>query len=89
MVNLIPLVDILKEKKGDTKEAHLILFEKCNLRCSFCHQDHDSEVGLSAEAILEKVNTLIETGDPEAPIVINLTGGELFSDNIPDWMFGY
>lgn len=88
-MNLIPVVDVLAEKKGPTKEAHLILFEKCNLRCSFCHQDHDSEVGMDANAILEKVHTLIETGDPEAPIVINLTGGELFADYVPDWMFGY
>lgn len=89
MVNLIPLVDILQEKKGDTKEAHLILFEKCNLRCSFCHQDHDSTVGLDAEEIMRKGLRLIAESDLEVPIVINITGGELFSDDIEDWMFGY
>lgn len=89
MVNLIPVVDVLAQKKGATKEAHLILFEKCNLRCSFCHQDHDSTVGLDAEDIMRKGIKLVEQSDLEAPIVINITGGELFTDDIEDWMFGY
>lgn len=89
MGELIPLVDILADKKGDLKEAHLILFEKCNLRCSFCHQDHDSEVGMDPKDMMRKAKTLIEQSDPDQPIVINITGGELFSDDIPDWMFGY
>lgn len=88
-MNLIPVVDVLAEKKGPTKEAHLILFEKCNLRCSFCHQDHDSTVGLDADEIMRKGIKLVEQSDLEAPIVINITGGELFTDDIPDWMFGY
>lgn len=87
--NLIPLVNILDEKKGALKEAHLILFEKCNLRCSFCHQDHDSTVGMEAEEILTKVQLFLDTTDPKVPYVVNLTGGELFMDDIPDWMFGY
>ncbi|MND22224.1 hypothetical protein D3C81_144600 [compost metagenome] len=88
-MNLIPVVDVLQEKKGPTKEAHLILFEKCNLRCSFCHQDHDSTVGLDASEIMQKGIKLVEQSDLEAPIVVNITGGELFTDDIEDWMFGY
>ena len=88
-MNLIPVVDVLADKKGATKEAHLILFEKCNLRCSFCHQDHDSTVGLDADEIMRKGIRLVESSDLEAPIVINITGGELFTDDIEDWMFGY
>lgn len=89
MVELIPVVDLLAEKKGRYKEAHLILFEYCNLRCSFCHQDHESKVGLDADLILGKVETLINNSDPNDSYVINMTGGELFLDEIPDWMFGY
>lgn len=87
--NLIPLVNILEEKKGRMKEAHLILFEKCNLRCSFCHQDHDSTVGMQAEEVLNKVKLFLATTDPDIPYVVNLTGGELFMDSVQDWLFGY
>lgn len=89
MVELIPVVDLLQTKKGKFKEAHLILFEKCNLRCSFCHQDHDSRVGMDGEQILTKVKRLLETTDPNLPYVVNFTGGELFTDDIPDHLFGY
>jgi len=83
--HLIPVVDILKEKKGHWKEAHLILFEYCNLRCSFCHQDHDSKVGF--DTIQEKTETLIANTDPRQPYVVNMTGGELFLDEFSDEFF--
>lgn len=84
-MELIPVVNILQEKKGKWKEAHLILFEYCNLRCSFCHQDHDSKVGF--DTIAEKVETLIANTDPRQPYVVNMTGGELFLDEFPDELF--
>ena len=87
MAGLIPLVDLLADKKGDLKEAHLILFEYCNLRCSFCHQDHSSKVGMSADAMWDKVDALFESTDPRHPYVINITGGELFLDEFPDDYF--
>lgn len=87
--NLIPLVDILQDKKGKYKEAHLILFERCNMRCSFCHQDHDSEVGMSGEDVLAKVDTFIMNSDPNDAYVVNITGGELFMDDVPDELFEY
>ena len=83
--NLIPVVNILKDKKGRQREAHLILFEYCNLRCSFCHQDHDSKVGF--DTIAAKVENLIANSDKDDHYVLNLTGGELFLDEIPDEMF--
>lgn len=89
MVDLIPVLDILAQKKGKYKEAHLILFEKCNLRCSFCHQDHDSRVGMTGEDILTKVDKLLESTPKDVPYVVNFTGGELFTDDIPEWLFGY
>jgi hypothetical protein len=88
-MELIPVVNILRDKKGRRKEAHLILFEWCNLRCSFCHQDHDSKVGFDAVDMIRKAQTLIDEVDSESEIVINITGGELFMDDVPDWMFGY
>jgi radical SAM protein with 4Fe4S-binding SPASM domain len=85
---LIPLVNVLDDKKGALKEAHLILFERCNMRCSFCHQDHESEVS-TGEAILEKVKTLILNSNPQDQYVLNITGGELFMDEISDELFVY
>ena len=85
MVEVIPVVNILKEKKGSLKEAHLVLFEYCNLRCSFCHQDHESKIGI--DSIMEKVETLIATTPSTDKYVINITGGELFVDEIDDSLF--
>jgi MoaA/NifB/PqqE/SkfB family radical SAM enzyme len=82
---LIPLIDILVDKKGERKEAHLILFEYCNLRCSFCHQDHDSIEGI--DQIQLKVETLIANTDPDDYYIINITGGELFLDVFDDNVF--
>lgn len=84
-ISLIPVVDILREKKGSLKEAHLILFEYCNLSCSFCHQDHDSKVGMNT--IQLKVETFIENSNPLDEYIINVTGGELFMDDISDDIF--
>lgn len=84
-MELIPVVNILQEKKGKWKEAHLILFEFCNLRCSFCHQDHDSKSGI--ESIQEKVDKLIANTDRRDPYIVNLTGGELFLDEFDDLLF--
>lgn len=86
-MDLIPVVDILREKKGKWKEAHLILFERCNMRCSFCHQDHDSKVGLSGDLMIDKALTLLRVTHPDTPIVVNLTGGELFMNEITDEVF--
>lgn len=88
-MDLIPLVDLLRDKKGHYKEAHLILFEKCNLSCSFCHQDHGSIVGMDGAAMFQKARTLLEVTSPDTPIVVNITGGELFMDEVPDEFFTY
>lgn len=88
-MDLIPVVDVLREKKGKYKEAHLILFEKCNMRCSFCHQDHASEIGMHGDSMIEKAIKLLEVTHPATPIVVNITGGELFMDDIPDELFTY
>lgn len=84
-MELIPVVNILQEKKGKWKEAHLIFFEYCNLRCSFCHQDHESKVGI--DTIQQKVDNLIASTDPREAYVVNMTGGELFLDEYDDILF--
>lgn len=84
-MELIPVVDILREKKGLRKEAHLIFFEYCNLRCSFCHQDHDSRVGMTD--IQRKVDQLVANTNPTDQYIVNFTGGELFLDEFPDSLF--
>jgi MoaA/NifB/PqqE/SkfB family radical SAM enzyme len=82
---LIPIFDVLVDKKGERKEAHLILFEYCNLACSFCHQDHDSVEGI--DLIQVKVQTLIAHTEPDDNYIINITGGELFLDIFDDNVF--
>lgn len=57
----------------------MILFEKCNLACSFCHQDHMSTDGLST--IVAKADPIIANYDGVSEYEINLTGGELFLDD--------
>lgn len=84
---MIELVDLLADKKGIQKEAHLVLFEYCNLSCSFCHQDHDSRVGLSSAEMWDKAETLMANTKPTDQYILNITGGELFLDEIPDEIF--
>jgi radical SAM protein with 4Fe4S-binding SPASM domain len=86
MTQLIPLKNILTQKRGPGKEVLLILFERCNLTCSFCHQDHQSTLGM--EDIYRKADDLIASYDGSSDWVVNLTGGELFMDEHPDHVFG-
>lgn len=86
-MEMIPVYDILREKKGKWKEAHLVLFELCNMRCSFCHQEHDSKIGLDRDLMIDKVNKLIESTSPDTAMVVNVTGGELFMNEIGDEYF--
>ena len=38
--------EFLLEKKRDPEQEYTIhLFEYCNLRCSFCWQDHENRIG--------------------------------------------
>lgn len=84
-MELITVVDILRDKKGLRKEAHLIFFEFCNMSCSFCHQDHDSRVGMTD--IASKVDQLIANSSSTDSYIVNFTGGELFLDEFPDSLF--
>lgn len=75
---------VLKDKAPDSSEIEHHLFEKCNLNCSFCGQDHDSEVGM--DSIIDKALQTVDfmTKSPLKKHTINVMGGEIFNDLI-EW----
>ncbi len=82
-------MDILQtlNKTNEDIEHFVYLFEECNLRCSFCWQDHDSKVG--QDSIANRADDLINDikQNPHQPHSINIMGGELFHDDISDQLF--
>ncbi len=81
---LNPLVE---KKRPSDGEFFVNLFEHCNLRCAFCWQNHEQWDGIDtivdrAKDILNRVKV-----DLRQHFVINLMGGELFSDEVPDTAF--
>ncbi len=70
-----------------SSEIELHLFEFCNLKCNFCGQDHDSKegtdsIGDKAAPVMEFIkNNLLRSH------IINIMGGEIFNDEIPDRLF--
>lgn len=80
-----------KRKRTEAGEIIVTLFEFCNLNCVFCNQDHSSIVGF--DTILEKKQTtidvinLLKTSKNKDNFSINIMGGELFEDKIPDKLF--
>lgn len=83
-MNLIE--NILSNKMSTRGEFFINLFEHCNLRCSFCWQDHNDTKGM--DTIKEKselINTeILKMSSKHTIIDLNLMGGELFSDEITD-----
>lgn len=75
---------IIERKRDPEQEYTLHLFEHCNLRCSFCWQDHDNRAGLDTVVDkLEPIEKFLKT-ETRRSVVINAMGGELFSDYIFD-----
>lgn len=71
---------IIRNKIPKDAEIELSLFQACNLRCSFCWQDHDDKEGLNA--IGEKavpIKEFLQT-NPSKRTTICMMGGELFQD---------
>lgn len=81
------LNQLLGPKVSESSEVELHLFEFCNLACSFCGQDHDSTEGMST--IVDKANQVIDFIDasPLKKHTINVMGGEIFNDEIPQSVF--
>lgn len=77
--------DIVLDKKRDPEQEYTLhLFEFCNLRCSFCWQDHENLVGINT--VTEKLIPIekflsTETSDV---VVFNAMGGEVFAPEIFD-----
>lgn len=85
------LRELLKDKLPNSTEIEIHLFEFCNLSCSFCGQDHDSKVGMDEYSFVSKADRVIEfmeTNENKSHI-INLMGGEIFNDEVPDEIFTY
>ncbi len=74
---------ILQKKSGDG-ELFVNLFEWCNLNCDFCWQDHNDWSGI--ETIVERSVDILSAirSSKEPHFIVNLMGGELFADKIPD-----
>lgn len=83
------LAKVLSDKLPDSTEIELHLFEFCNLNCSFCGQDHNSKKGMNREDFDIKADTVIEfmRNNENNEHIINLMGGELFNDEVPDFIF--
>ena len=80
---------VLETKLPDSTEIELHLFEFCNLNCAFCGQDHGSTVGMNEQAILNKAEECIKfiNSNERNSHIINIMGGEIFNDEVPDYMF--
>jgi hypothetical protein len=81
------LKQLLASKVQDSSEIEHHLFELCNLNCSFCGQDHDSKEGI--DTILEKAHQTVEfmRNSPLKNHTVNVMGGEIFNDLVPDSVF--
>jgi len=81
------LKGLLNKKLNNQTEVEIHLFEFCNLSCKFCGQDHDSKVGF--DAILKKADDAIAFMKRSHlnEHIINVMGGEVFNDLIPDELF--
>lgn len=79
---------ILGDKVPDSAEIELHFFEFCNLSCAFCGQDHASKVGM--DTILSKIEPVCSfiTTNQKNHHIVNMMGGELFNDDVPDAIFG-
>ena len=73
---------ILERKRDPEQEYTLHLFEYCNLRCSFCWQDHESRTGL--DSILDKLDPIEKFLQTETrhSVIFNAMGGEVFAPEI-------
>jgi len=71
-------------------ELIVVLFEFCDLTCQACYQDHDSVFG--TDTVVEKFDIIAHAldvlkGRGKISVAVNLMGGELFSDQLPDSIF--
>lgn len=75
---------LLEQKRAKDQEYTFHLFEKCNLKCGFCWQDHKAMEGVDTVREKLKPATELVLADPRRTFTFNLMGGELFDDDIFD-----
>jgi len=81
---------ISNTKRTETGEIIVTLFEFCDISCLFCNQDHTSMVGV--DTIKEKLEPIklaiaeLQTRG-KTTFTINIMGGEVFSDKLPDSVY--
>lgn len=78
--------------KQDTLEVCLILFDKCNLHCKFCFENHThiistQEVIEVGDKLIPQLEDVIIKRPYLKKFVFRLWGGELFMDGISDDYF--
>jgi hypothetical protein len=81
---------ISNTKRTETGEIIVTLFEFCDISCLFCAQDHTSMVGVDTikeklEPIKSAIAELQTRG--KTTFTINIMGGEVFSDKLPDSVY--
>lgn len=83
------LNQLLRDKLPESAEIEIHYSEFCNLNCSFCGQDHDSKVGLDTSSMLSKIEIIKDFMDKtdKDSFIVNIMGGEIFNDEIPDSVF--
>lgn len=87
MQNNSYLQKMLERKLPDASEIELHLFELCNLRCHFCGQDHDNTTGFDLiQSKIQPVKDFISQ-NTKTKHIINIMGGEVFNDDLPDIIF--
>jgi len=75
---------VIEKKRDIEQEYTLHLFEYCNLRCSFCWQDHENRVGI--DDVLSKlipIEKFLSTERRDS-VIFNAMGGEVFATEIFD-----
>ena len=83
---------VLRDKLPEAMEIEVHLFELCNLKCTFCGQDHNSKVGLTTiqNKTIRVVDILMDkVKDPNwnRAVIVNVMGGEIFNDDLPVTIF--
>ena len=82
---------INNNKRTDTGEIIVTLFELCNLNCLFCNQDHDSILGV--DTVIDKVEQIkqaiaeLQKNKNKKSFSVNIMGGEIFDDRLDDSVF--
>lgn len=75
--------------KSNTLEVCVILFDKCNLCCEFCFENHThlktcKEIKNSINILIDELSTLKTKRNELNKFVFRFWGGELFMDSLND-----